>query len=178
MSITHVHKSPNPASESIAVGHVHLKASNLTRIKAFYVDILGFSVSAEYPQAVFLTSDDYHHTLAFNTWTSKNGPHPTDAHTGLYHVALRYSTRRGLADALKRLMDADYQLDGLSDHGTHQALYLRDPEENGLELYWDRPQEDWPVDANGHLIMTNEMFRLEGLLAELNGPNKTLSPTP
>ena len=158
----------HPIDEHVVIGHVHMKAGDLKKIESFYIDILGFSVMARYPDAIFIAAGHYHHHLAFNTWSTKNGEPAPPQTTGLYHMALKYPTRKSLADALKRLMDADYPLDGISDHGTQESLYLRDPEENGIELYWDRPESEWPLDANGHVAFKNELFDLNDLLKELD----------
>lgn len=166
-NLTPLELNSNPIDAGVTIGHVHMKAADLTVIEAFYVDILGFSVMARYPQAVFIAAGGYHHHLAFNTWESKDGQPPHFSNTGLYHIAIKYPTRRTLADALKRLMDAGYPLEGVSDHSTQEALYLRDPEGNGVELYWDRPVSEWPVDATGKLVFKNNVFDVEGLLHEL-----------
>lgn len=157
----------NPIDPATTIGHVHMKASDLKAIERFYVDILGFSIMSRYPEALFLAAGHYHHHLAFNTWTSHGGTPPSFGTTGLYHIAIKYPTRKALADALKRLIDAEYRIDGLSDHGTQEALYLRDPEENGVELYWDRPESEWPVDAQGRIIFKNQLFDVDDLLNEL-----------
>lgn len=157
-----------PIDPGVDIGHVHMKAGDLEKIEKFYVGILGFQVMARLPQAVFISAGGYHHHLAFNTWQSEGGTPPALGMTGLYHVAIRYPTKRALADALKRLNDAGHPLDGLSDHGTQLSLYLRDPEENGVELYWDRPRDEWPLDSAGHIQFTNTFFDLEQeLLSEL-----------
>lgn len=145
-----------------------MKAGDLSKIKSFYVDILGFSVIARYPEALFIAAGHYHHHLAFNTWESKGGTPPPAGTTGLYHIAIKYPNRKSLADALKRLKDADYPLDGISDHGTQEALYLRDPEGNGVELYWDRPESEWPLNHDGTIRFDNSLFDLEDLLRELD----------
>lgn len=165
--LTPLETNTNPIDAGVTIGHVHMKAANLETIEQFYVGILGFSVMARYPGAVFIAAGNYHHHLAFNTWESKDGHPPEHHQTGLYHVAIRYPTRRALADALQRLITAGYPIDGLSDHGTQEALYLRDPEENGVELYWDRPVSDWPMNEDGKLDFTNKIFDLDGLLQEL-----------
>ncbi|HZH98236.1 MAG TPA: VOC family protein [Fimbriimonadaceae bacterium] len=157
--------NPKPLDPRVEIGHVHLRASDLTRIEEFYVGVLGFHVVARMPGALFLAAGDYHHHLAFNTWHSRGGSAPSLGTTGLYHVALRYPTPKSLADALRRLIDAQWPLDGASDHGTHIALYLTDPEGNGLELEWDRPKEEWPVNAQGHLMFTTAPLDLQALLA-------------
>jgi catechol 2,3-dioxygenase len=144
---------------------VHLKTSNLDRVYAFYVDILGFDVIAKMDSALFISAGGYHHHLAFNTWESKNGKPPEFGTTGLYHVAIVYPTRKDLGDALKRLIEANWPIDGGSDHGTHEAIYLRDPDQNGLELYWDRDQKDWPLNDKGNLEFVSKPVDFEGLLA-------------
>lgn len=166
--LTPIEPNANPIDVGVTIGHVHMKAANLETIERFYIGILGFSVMARYPGAVFIAAGNYHHHLAFNTWESKDGFPPEHHQTGLYHIAIKYPTRRALADALQRLITAGYPIDGLSDHGTQEALYLRDPEENGVELYWDRPVGDWPMDQDGKLNFTNKLFNLDDLLKELD----------
>ena len=144
---------PNPIHSGVDIGHVHLKTANIQKIHDFYVGILGFDVVARMPTALFLSAGGYHHHLAFNTWESEGGTPPPPGTTGLYHVAIRYPTRAALGDALHRLKNANWPLEGVNDHGTHEALYLRDPDDNGLELYWDRPEEEWPLDKDGHLAL-------------------------
>jgi len=161
-----VERAPRPIDAGVDIGHVHLRASDLEKIKAFYVGILGFDVVIEGHGALFVAAGGYHHTLGFNTWESKGGTPPAQGTTGLYHVAIRYPTRAALGDALRRLRDADWPIDGFNDHGTHEAIYLRDPEENGLELCWDRPPEEWAKDADGHLTFGNRRLDLAGLLRE------------
>lgn len=156
----------NPISPEVSIGHVHLKTASIERTKAFYVDILGFEVVAQLPQALFVSAGGYHHHLAFNTWESLDGDPPPQGTTGLYHVAIRYPDRRSLGNALWRLKKAGYPLEGVNDHGTHEALYLRDPDDNGLELYWDRPEKEWPLDSEGHLTFGGKTLDIEGLLAE------------
>jgi len=150
------------------IGHVHLKVSDLEKALGFYRDILGFGVTQYYgSSAVFLAAGDYHHHIGLNTWHSRNaGPAPVHA-AGLYHTAILYPTKRDLAIALKRLMDAGYPLTGASDHGVSLALYLNDPDRNGVELYWDRPAEEWPRSETGELIMVSESLNLEDLLSEI-----------
>ena len=162
--VTPVERAPRPIEAGVDIGHVHLRASDLGKIKDFYVGILGFDVVVEAPTMLFVSAGGYHHHLGFNTWESKGGSPPPPGTTGLYHVAIRYPTRSGLGDALRRLRDADYPIDGFNDHGTHEAIYLRDPEENGLELYWDRPKEEWDRDAGGHYALGNRRLDLAGLL--------------
>ena len=148
------------------VGAIDMRAADLSKIKAFYAGILGFDVVIEAPQMLFLAAGGYHHTLGFNTWESKGGDPPPSGTTGLYHIAIRYPTRATLGDALRRLRDAGYPIDGFNDHGTHEAIYLRDPEENGLELCWDRPKEEWDRDKDGHYALGNRRLDLAGLLRE------------
>jgi catechol 2,3-dioxygenase len=164
-----IYSSQNPIDPGVDIGHVHLKTADLQRVKDFYVEILGFDVVAEIPKALFIAAGGYHHHLAFNTWESANGLPPEFGRTGLYHVAIRYPSRGALGEALLRLQQANWPLVGVNDHGTHEALYLNDPDENGLELYWDRPEKDWPVDADGHLVFDRgNMLDIKGLLAEGN----------
>jgi catechol 2,3-dioxygenase len=151
----------------VRIGHVHLKVADLDRALAFYRDVLGFELTQRYgTQAAFLSAGGYHHHIGLNTWESKNGAAPAPGTTGLFHVAILYPTRAELADALQRLMTAGIELDGASDHGVSEALYLRDPDGNGVELYWDRPQEQWPRDGKGNLQMVTEPLDLESLLKE------------
>jgi catechol 2,3-dioxygenase len=159
--------SVKPIDPGVDIGHVHLKVADLDRALAFYVDILGFQLMQMYgSQAAFVSAGGYHHHIGLNTWTSKGGPPPAAGTTGLFHVAIRYPTRSSLADALRRLIAAGILLDGASDHGVSQALYLRDPDQNGVELYWDRPKEEWPFDDQGNLAMVTEPLDLESLLQE------------
>jgi catechol 2,3-dioxygenase len=149
------------------IGHVHLKVSNLERSIAFYHDVLGFEITQRYgDSAAFLGAGSYHHHIGLNTWQSKNGGEPPRDATGLYHAAILYPTRKSLAIALKRLQSAGIELDGASDHGVSEALYLHDPDGNGLELYWDRPEEKWPRAADGSLQMYSEGLDIESLLSE------------
>jgi catechol 2,3-dioxygenase len=149
------------------IGHVHLKVSDLERSLAFYHELLGFEIIQRYgSQAVFISAGGYHHHIGLNTWHSKGaGPAPVNV-PGLYHTAILYPTRKDLAVILKRLLEAKYPLTGASDHGVSEALYLDDPDGNGVELYWDKSKEQWPVDANGNLIMVSDRLDLEGLLRE------------
>jgi len=151
----------------VDIGHVHLKVSDLERAIHFYRDVLGFDLMEQMPGAAFLSAGGYHHHIGLNTWQSRNGPAPPRNATGLYHVAIRYPTRRALADAVRRLAAARVPLEGASDHGVSEALYLHDPDGNGLELYWDRPREDWPKDASGSLKMVSDPLDMDNLLAEL-----------
>jgi len=159
-------RGARPIPPGVDIGHVHLKAADLSRIKDFYVGVLGFDVVVELPDALFMSAGGYHHHLAFNTWESRGGSPPPHGSTGLYHVAIRYPRRAALGDALRRLVEAKWPLDGASDHGTHEALYLRDPEGNGLELQWDRPVEEWPREADGRLAFVRSRVDLDSLLAE------------
>lgn len=161
-----IEKNNNPIDPGVDIGHVHLKSGNLDKIYDFYVGILGFDVITRLPSALFLSAGGYHHHLAFNTWESKGGESPAKHMTGLYHVAIRYPSRAALGDALRRLIKAKWELEGVNDHGTHEALYLRDPDDNGLELYWDRPESDWPKDQNGHLTLGGQQLNLQSLLKE------------
>lgn len=159
-------RSARPIAAGVDVGHVHMKAADLDKIRAFYVDVLGFDVMFHAPEALFIAAGGYHHTLGFNTWESRGGTPPPPGTTGLYHIAIRYPTRAALGDALRRLAEAGWPMDGFNDHGTHEAIYLRDPEENGLELCWDRPREEWDRDQDGHLALGNRRLDLDGLLRE------------
>jgi len=151
----------------VTIGHVHLRVADLDRALAFYQGVLGFDLTSRMPGAAFLSAGGYHHHIGLNTWESKGASPPPPGHTGLYHVAIRYPTRRALADALRRLAEARILLEGASDHGVSEALYLHDPDGNGLELYWDRPQEQWPRAKDGSVAMVSEPLDLDGLLAEL-----------
>ena len=147
------------------IGHVHLKVSDIERALKFYRDILGFEVMQYYGNsAVFLSAGGYHHHIGLNTWYSKNGSPPPAGSTGLFHTAIVYPTRKDLAIALKKVVEANYPLTGASDHGVSQAIYLDDPDGNGVELYWDRPKEEWPVDEKGNLQMVTEPLDLKELL--------------
>ena len=154
------------------IGHVHLKVSDLDRAVAFYRDVLGFDVTARLGgQAAFLSAGGYHHHIGLNTWESRGGSRPPRGTTGLYHAAIRYPTRSALARALRRIMQAGCRLDGASDHAVSEALYLHDPDGNGIELYWDRPRELWPVGGDGTIAMTVEPLDLDELLAEAGEPS-------
>ncbi len=156
-----------PIHHGTRIGHVHLKVADLDRALGFYCDVLGFQIMQRYgSQAAFISAGGYHHHLGLNTWESKGGSPPPPGSTGLYHTAILYPTRAALADALRRLIKAGVQLDGASDHGVSEALYLRDPDQNGVELYRDRPESEWPRDAEGHLKMITERLNLQNLLAE------------
>ena len=146
---------------------MHLKVADLERSLAFYCGVLGFELTQRYgSQAAFISAGGYHHHIGLNTWESKGGSPPPRGATGLYHVAILYPSRAQLADALRRLLDADVPLDGASDHGVSEALYLHDPDQNGLELYWDRPKEQWPRTADGAIEMYTHPLDLRKLLAD------------
>lgn len=149
------------------IGHVHLKVSDLQRAITFYRDVLGFELTLMYgDSAAFLASEGYHHHIGLNTWESLGGPPPPPGTTGLYHIAILFPDRKSLAAALRRVLAAGIELDGASDHGVSEALYLRDPDENGVELYRDRPKEEWPIDENGKLVMYSHRLDVQALLAE------------
>lgn len=154
-------------ASGVRIGHVHLKVADLDRALGFWRDLLGLEEQQRYgAEAVFLSADGYHHHIALNTWESAGGPPPPRGTTGLYHVALLYPDRPALARILKRLVEAGYPLDGASDHGVSEALYLRDPDGNGVELYRDRAPAEWPRDAGGKLAMVTQRLDLRALLAE------------
>ena len=151
------------------IGHIHLKVSDIGRAKAFYCDLLGFEIITTYgDDALFISAGGYHHHIGLNTWHSKNAsPAPVNS-PGLYHTAILYPTRKDLAVALKRLLALSYPLTGASDHGVSEAIYLNDPDGNGVELYWDRPKEEWPLDVNGNIQMFTKHLNIESLLKEAN----------
>jgi len=158
---------PQTIDPGVTIGHVHLKVSDLDRSLGFYCDVLGFTLMQKYGDgAAFISAGDYHHHIGLNTWESRGGSPPPPGTTGLYHVAIRYPTRATLADALRRLERAGIQLDGASDHGVSEALYLRDPDGNGIELYWDRPKELWPMTREGKLSMFTKPLNINSLLKE------------
>jgi catechol 2,3-dioxygenase len=151
----------------VDIGHVHLKVADIDRALRFYCDLLGFELMARMgDQAAFVSAGGYHHHIGLNTWESRGGSPPPRSSTGLYHVAIRYPDRRLLADALRRLTEAGIDLDGASDHGVSEALYLRDPDSNGVELYCDRPREQWPRSREGEFVMYTRPLELESLLRE------------
>ena len=157
----------NQIDSRVRIGHVHLKVADLERSLAFYCDVLGFELTQRYgSQAAFVCAGGYHHHIGLNTWQSRGGSPPAPGTTGLYHVAILYPTRATLADALRRLREAGVLLDGASDHGVSEALYLQDPDGNGIELYRDRPQSEWPRTAAGALAMVTEPLDIERLLNE------------
>ena len=156
-----------PIDPNVEIGHVHLKVADLDRALAFYVGVLGFEVMARMgDQAAFISAGGYHHHIGLNTWESRGGSPPPPGSTGLYHTAIRYPTRAALADALRRLLEAGIRLDGASDHGVSEALYLRDPDENGVELYRDRPKSEWPRTVDGELTMFTAPLDVQSLLGE------------
>ncbi len=156
-----------PLHPDVRIGHVHLKVADLDRALAFYGGVLGFQITQRFGRdAAFLSAGGYHHHLGLNTWESRGGSPPPLGSTGLFHVAILYPTRAALADALRRLVKAGIPLDGASDHGVSEALYLRDPDENGVELYWDRPKEKWPRAVDGSLQMFTRPLDLQALLAQ------------
>ncbi len=156
-----------PIVDGVRIGHVHLKVADLERALSFYVGVLGFELMQRRGrEAAFLSAGGYHHHIALNTWESLGGSPPPPGATGLYHLAILYPTRAALGDALRRVMAAGITLDGASDHGVSEALYLRDYDQNGVELYWDRPRELWPVTPDGHLQMGRLRLDLESLAAE------------
>ncbi len=151
------------------IGHVHLKVADIDRALSFYQDLLGFRITQRYgAAAVFLSAGGYHHHIGLNTWNSKGAPPAAEHTTGLFHHAIVYPTRKDLAVIFKRLVDHQYAITGTANHGVSEAIYLNDPDENGVELYWDKPKEQWPFDAEGNLLMGTEMLDVEGLLAELD----------
>jgi catechol 2,3-dioxygenase len=154
----------------VDIGHVHLKVADIPRALAFYSGVLGFEVQQRWGEdAAFISAGGYHHHIGLNTWESRGSSPPQPGTTGLYHFAIRYPTRRALAEALRRLLDAGIPLEGASDHGVSEALYLRDPDANGVELYWDRPREEWPRPPDGRgVAMFTGPLDLRGLLAELD----------
>ncbi len=159
--------SARPIDPRVHIGHVHLKVADLDRALSFYTGVLGFEMTQRYGrQAAFISAGGYHHHIGLNTWESEGGSPPPPGSTGLYHVAIVYPDRASLADALKRLIAAGIQLEGAADHGVSEALYLSDPDGNGIELYRDRPEAEWPRDANGDLKMITARLDLNALLAE------------
>jgi catechol 2,3-dioxygenase len=155
-----------PIAAGVRIGHVHLKVADLERALAFYCAVLGFELIARSgDQAAFVAAGGYHHHIGLNTWESLGGSPPPAGTTGLYHTAILYPTRSALADALRRVQSAGISLDGASDHGVSQALYLHDPDQNGVELYWDRPEDEWPRDPDGHAVLSRKKLDLDDLLA-------------
>jgi catechol 2,3-dioxygenase len=161
------HLTPRPIDDGVRIGHVHLKVADLERALAFYCGVLGFQLMQRFgQQAAFVSAGGYHHHIGLNTWESRGGTAPPPGTTGLYHLAILYPSRAGLADALKRLQAAGVPLDAASDHGVSEALYLRDPDNNGVELYWDRPEAQWPRTSNGSLDMYTRALELASLANE------------
>jgi catechol 2,3-dioxygenase len=166
-----------PIDPRVTIGHVHLKVADLERAVAFYSGVLGFEVTQRWQQsAAFLSAGGYHHHIGLNIWESRNGVSPAPGTTGLYHFAIRYPDRAALGDALRRLIDAKIPLDGAADHGVSEALYLRDPDGNGIELYWDRPQSAWPRLADGSIVMGTDPLDIEALLAEAKPASSGSAP--
>jgi catechol 2,3-dioxygenase len=159
--------TPKPIDSGVRIGHVHLKVADLDRALKFYCGVLGFELQQQFgSQAAFISAGGYHHHIGLNTWESAGGLPPPSRSTGLFHLAILYPARAALADALRRLIAAGIELDGASDHGVSEALYLRDLDENGVELYWDRPKEKWPRTPTGELAMFSHALDLDGLLKE------------
>ncbi len=159
--------STAPIHPETRIGHVHLKVADIERALAFYCGVLGFELTQRYgEQAAFVSAGGYHHHIGLNTWESRGAPPPPPGRTGLYHLAILYPTQAALADALRRLIAAGIPLDGASDHGVSEALYLRDPDQNGVELYRDRPEAEWPRAPGGGLAMTTRRLDLDDLLRE------------
>ena len=173
MKHMNIEPKSKPVHPDVRIGHVHLKVADLERALGFYRDVLGFEVTQRLgKQAAFLSAGGYHHHIGLNTWESQGGFPPHRGATGLYHVAIVYPTRAELADALHRLVKAGIQLDGAADHGVSEALYLRDPDGNGVELYWDRPREKWPLTPAGELAMVTEPLDLRELLQAASNPER------
>jgi catechol 2,3-dioxygenase len=171
--IVPVARAPRPIAPGTRIGHVHLRTSDIDRVRGFYVDVLGFDVVFEARDVpgwgttgdlLFVSAGGYHHHLGFNTWKSAGGPPQPDGVAGLHHVAILYPDRAALADAVRRLQAVGWPLRQLTDHGTHEAVYLSDPDGNDLELYWDRPPEEWPVDEQGRLAFAGGELDLDDLL--------------
>jgi catechol 2,3-dioxygenase len=162
--------NPKPVDSGVRIGHVHLKVADLERALNFYCGVLGFELQQRFgSSAAFISAGGYPHHIGLNTWESAGGSPPPPRSTGLYHLAILYPTRTALADALQRLMKAGIELDGAADHGVSEALYLRDPDDNGVELYWDRPPEKWPRTPDGGLAMFTHALDLDGLLNDISG---------
>jgi catechol 2,3-dioxygenase len=162
-----VNPNPTPIHPGVRIGHVHLKVADLDRALKFYRDVLGFELQQRFgTQAAFLSAGGYHHHLGLNTWESRGGPPPPRGTTGLYHVAILYPSRAALADAVRRVLAAGVELDGAADHGVSEAIYLRDPDDNGVELYRDRPMAEWPRTPDGGLAMFTHALDLDSLLKE------------
>jgi catechol 2,3-dioxygenase len=163
-------ETSTPIVAGTRIGHVHLKVADLERALSFYCGVLGFELMQRMgPAAAFISAGGYHHHIGLNTWESKGGHPPAPGTTGLFHTAILYPTRPALADALHRVIKAGIPLDGASDHGVSEALYLRDPDQNGVELYWDRPKEQWPRTADGSLAMVTRRLDLDDLMRQREG---------
>ena len=163
----------------VRIGHTHLKVADLERSLGFYCGVLGFDLTQRYgPGAAFVSAGGYHHHIGLNTWESLGGSPPPPGTTGLYHVAILYPTRAALADALRRVVHARIPLDGASDHGVSEALYLRDPDDNGIELYWDRPMSEWPRTPENKIAMFTRRLDLNSLLQEMPLPERELVNSP
>lgn len=159
------YKVPNQTQ----IGHVHLSVSDLDTSLRFYQGLLGFEITQYYGEsAVFLSAGGYHHHIGLNTWRSKGAPPPPKHSTGLFHLAILYPTQKDLAEIVKRIMDKNYPIDGASDHGVSEAIYLQDPDDNGVELYWDKPKDQWSVDSKGNLMMKTDPLDVESLLRNHN----------
>jgi catechol 2,3-dioxygenase len=159
-----------PINAGVRIGHVHLKVADLERALAFYCGVLGFELTQRMGRsAAFVSAGGYHHHIGLNTWESEGGSSPPEGSTGLYHLAILYPTRAALADAVRRILEAGIPLEGASDHGVSEAIYLRDPDGNGVELYWDRPKEQWPRAADGGVAMYTRPLDVDELLAEAPG---------
>ncbi len=152
-----------PIHPGVRIGHVHLKVADVDRSLAFYCGVLGFELVQRLPQAAFISAGGYHHHIGLNTWTSRGGSPPARGTTGLFHAAILYPTREALADAVRRVLAANIPLDGAADHGVSEAIYLHDPDGNGLELYWDKPEKEWPRDAKGNIEMYTRELDVAGL---------------
>jgi len=162
-----VKEEPKQIHPNVRIGHVHLKVADLERALKFYCGVLGFELQQRFgSQAAFVSAGDYHHHIGLNTWESEGGPPPPPGTTGLYHVAILYPTRAELADALRRVLAAGIEIDGAADHGVSEAIYLRDPDGNGVELYWDRPKEQWPQSPDGKVAMFTHRLDMNSLLVE------------
>jgi catechol 2,3-dioxygenase len=158
----------SPIDPGVRIGHVHLKVADIDRALNFYIGVLGFELTQRMPGAAFMSAGGYHHHIAVNTWESEGAPPPPPHRAGLYHLAILYPTRPLLADALRRLLKAEIPLTGASDHGVSEALYLNDPDKNGVELYWDKPRAQWPYTPDGKLNMVTRPLDLRDLMAELD----------
>lgn len=164
--VAHAQPAANPVAPTTRIGHVHLKVADLDRSLGFYHEVLGFDVVVRMgDMAAFLSAGGYHHHIGLNTWESRGGSPPPPGSTGLYHTAILYERREELADALRRLIAAGVPITGASDHGVSEAIYLDDPDGNGVELYWDKPRDEWPLDAEGNVTMYTRRLDLDALLA-------------